>query len=56
MLSAKSPEEVSKRNQEHCPSLHLCNQREWIIHRVEFKQYLGMNFVSPFQPENEFKL
>ena len=24
--------------------------------RVEFKQSLGMNFVSPFQPEREFKV
>ena len=24
--------------------------------RVEFRQSLGMNFVSPFQPEREFKV
>jgi len=24
--------------------------------RVEFRQSLGMNFVSPFQPEREFKM
>ena len=24
--------------------------------RVEFRQFLGMNFVSPFQPEREFKV
>ena len=24
--------------------------------RVEFKQSLGMKFVSPFQPEREFKV
>ena len=31
-------------------------QREQIIHRVEFKQSLGMNIVSPFEPEREFKV
>ena len=24
--------------------------------KVEFRQSLGMNFVSPFQPEREFKV
>ena len=27
-----------------------------IYMRVEFRQSLGMNFVSPFQPEREFKV
>ena len=26
------------------------------IYREELKEFLGMNFVSPFQPEREFKV
>ena len=26
------------------------------IYREELKEYLGMNFFSPFQPEREFKV
>ena len=29
---------------------------EYIYIRGEFREYLDMNFVSPFQPEREFKV
>ena len=35
----------------------LHRQREQNIYfRVEFKEFLGMSFFSPFQPEREFKV
>ena len=38
-------------------SVHKVIYTENTIHiRVEFRQSLGMNFVSPFQPEREFKV
>ena len=32
------------------------NKENRIYIRVEFRQSLGMNFVSPFQSEREFKV
>ncbi len=38
-------------------SLYLVlNKENRIYIRVKFRQSLGMNFVSPFQPEREFKV
>ena len=36
--------------------INICNIENRIYIRVEFRQSLGMNFVSPFQPEREFKV
>ena len=32
------------------------NKENRIYIRLEFRESLGMNFVSPFQPEKEFKV
>ena len=34
----------------------VVNKENRIYIRVEFRQSLNMNFVSPFQPEMEFKV
>ena len=33
-----------------------CSHRTENMNRNEFKQSLGMNFVSPFQPDKEFEV
>ena len=35
---------------------YVISKENRIYIRVEFRQSLGMNFVSPFQPEREFKV